>query len=320
MNAPTFRGRATVALPSRGGPEQKGRERKGNVLPPSYVIAPVETVEIPPCRLRAAPEPGRQMRGRADRPEARLSASTAGAKHPEAQVPTYLPDETPGEQVPTCDYCGQPVSINVDWCREHPIHEEPKKLPTLFDLVGDERKTTKEKPPVKKKKAPRPPGRKLPRSRKVKTSRVRGPVKKAKRLLKKLKPKRKKKPIPQSRKGQGPPPPHLSSAFSNEEHDKVTAKPKRKKVNTSPPAVKPEPPKPKKCPRAEPHCHCCTKRPKDKKREKWETGPPAQACRNCGKLMEKIDSGKGGEYHRHQQYPSWRDKEKLPKGWKPCTA
>ena len=147
----------------------------------------------------------------------------------------------------------------------------------------------------KKKKEPRPQGRKLPRSRKVKTS--------AKRLASKLK--------------------RTVTPGKKKRRQKVTtSKPGQAEPYTRPPVrhtddpPKPEPPK--KCPGAEPHCLYCTNKPKPRKREKWDTSSEQEHCRNCGQHIELMSSGKGGNYYRHERKSRWLTPPKPPRGWKPC--
>lgn len=301
-----------------------------------------------------------------------LSVKDARAKREGKKVTTSPPGRKPGEQVATCDYCGQPLDVNVDWCKEHPKH-----LPTLFELRGDEANPTKERmcqhvsvqkvrgvvyrfkcerpathfdkarrerccsvhriprnlqmayaendhhhtlileqenqkgnntvKPKKKKKAPRSKGRKLKRSRKVKTS-PRGKVKTSH-----VRTKKGKKKV-------------VTTARAKVKTSNTTAKKLRASrtvvghlADCRPAqAAKPEPPKPKKCTRPEPHCRDCKKRPKPEK--DWRGNKKAGQCRNCGLGLERLRSGKrDGFYYRHEQYPNWRNKPELPKGWKPCT-
>jgi hypothetical protein len=172
-----------------------------------------------------------------------------------------------------------------------------------------------------KKKAPRRGGRNLSRSRKVNTSRrqtkkrkpakaaarkIGAAAKAAARKVKTLKPGKKVKTFAQ----------------------RLKKKPLRASVVKPFPApvVKPDPPKPdppkpdppKKCPRAEPHCLCCTKRPKEKEREKYDFGPATVKCRNCGYDIAKTGSGKGGEYYRHCQRSGYNPQTRK-RDWKPCT-
>lgn len=346
--------------PSRWCPELNRREGKGTALPAHAVIAPVETVEkssLHPPGGRAtegngAAQVGEAPTGRAPAPRAdpptetssmprKVTTSNAAAQ----KLPTLFeltgnePVNVPlvaeeahkaGKEITasrqpaivrvttsTCHYCEQPVHIEEDAKGyHHTIHVEQKKCPNQCERITKGTNTVK-----KKKKAPRPQGRKLPRSRKVKTLK---PVRALKSVARKVKRIGKKKRTTSSAEKVKTSPRGKVITDQSEGAGTLIAASPKKKVAASPPAVTPKPldvvnPKPTKCTRPEPHCLCCTKRPKPVKRESWE-GPAPEPCRNCNLNLERLPSGKkDGFYYRHEQYPSYRDKPARPKGWKPCT-
>lgn len=395
MSTPTFRGRATVALPFEGGPEWKGIEGKGNALPSPDVIAPVETVKN---EATASPAPQfSRLGGETEPPSLALRvsgtaptasrSSGAGAKNGKKVATSRLEAEREGKTEVTtslpvmscaleaaltpgvCNHptlskrlpsesrwtvlkrCGAP---GVWWDRKRREHIcmkhselQPLEVATFHDPKAagsdgttgrkrrhDRQETTKtrtarQNPSEQKRKetqlhdqrqeetTPEPSKQGNPHKRTTGANTVR----------------KKKKKIPKGKKRTG------RKGKTSTPGRKVKTSPRRQKVKPSTPGKKElkrlrasrtvaghlaeakplKETKPEKCSRAEPHCRDCTNRPKEKKRNKYDTSDPVVLCRNCGLPLDVLNSGKGGRYHRHQRTPRWSPKPTVPKGWKPCT-